>query len=150
MTVTGKGGERRGRAARAVAVGDARLCLFVCTLSFFLPLVVLPGGLRQGWGRGFSLDNLTLRNFRYVLFEQRPTRTAIVQHLPVRRRGLADRARCWRSPSPTSCSGGWCRWAACCRFLAMAPFVIPGIVLAIGFYAAYTRPPLVLYGTRGS
>jgi iron(III) transport system permease protein len=29
----------------------------------------------------------------------------------------------------------------------MAPFVIPGIVLAIGFYAAYTRPPLVLYGT---
>jgi iron(III) transport system permease protein len=32
-------------------------------------------------------------------------------------------------------------------FLTMAPFVIPGIVLAIGFYAAYTRPPLVLYGT---
>jgi iron(III) transport system permease protein len=32
-------------------------------------------------------------------------------------------------------------------FLAMAPFVIPGIVLAIGFYAAYTRPPLILYGT---
>jgi iron(III) transport system permease protein len=32
-------------------------------------------------------------------------------------------------------------------FLTMAPFVIPGIVLAIGFYAAYTRPPLLLYGT---
>jgi len=32
-------------------------------------------------------------------------------------------------------------------FLTMAPFVIPGIVLAIGFYAAYTQPPLVLYGT---
>ncbi len=29
----------------------------------------------------------------------------------------------------------------------MAPFVIPGIVLAIGFYAAYTSRPLVLYGT---
>ena len=29
----------------------------------------------------------------------------------------------------------------------MAPFVIPGIVLAIGFYAAYTTQPLVLYGT---
>jgi iron(III) transport system permease protein len=24
---------------------------------------------------------------------------------------------------------------------------VPGIVLAIGFFAAYTRPPLVLYGT---
>jgi iron(III) transport system permease protein len=29
----------------------------------------------------------------------------------------------------------------------MAPFVIPGIVLAIGFYAAYTSPPLALYGS---
>ena len=29
----------------------------------------------------------------------------------------------------------------------MAPFVIPGIVLAIGFYAAYAPPPLALYGT---
>ena len=29
----------------------------------------------------------------------------------------------------------------------MAPFVIPGIVLAIGFYAAYAPPPFALYGT---
>jgi iron(III) transport system permease protein len=29
----------------------------------------------------------------------------------------------------------------------MAPFVVPGIVLAIGFYSAYARPPLLLYGT---
>ena len=32
-------------------------------------------------------------------------------------------------------------------FLCMAPFVIPGIVMAIGFYAAYAGPPLTLYGT---
>ena len=32
-------------------------------------------------------------------------------------------------------------------FLCMAPFVIPGIVLAIGFYAAYAAPPLALGGT---
>jgi iron(III) transport system permease protein len=31
----------------------------------------------------------------------------------------------------------------------MAPFVLPGIVLAIGFFAAYTHPPLLLYGTAG-
>lgn len=29
----------------------------------------------------------------------------------------------------------------------MAPFVVPGIVLAIGLYAAYSRPPFLLYGT---
>jgi len=32
-------------------------------------------------------------------------------------------------------------------FVAMAPFVVPGIILAIGFYLAYARPPIVLYGT---
>ncbi|HEX4803968.1 MAG TPA: ABC transporter permease subunit, partial [Myxococcaceae bacterium] len=32
-------------------------------------------------------------------------------------------------------------------FVAMAPFVVPGIILAIGFFLAYARPPIVLYGT---
>ncbi len=32
-------------------------------------------------------------------------------------------------------------------FLAMAPFIVPGIVLAIGFYAAYAYPPIKLVGT---
>src|SRR5204862_5702596 len=38
-------------------------------------------------------------------------------------------------------------WSNVLAFLCMAPFVIPGIVLAIGFYAAYAPPPLALYGT---
>jgi len=29
----------------------------------------------------------------------------------------------------------------------MAPFVVPGIVLAVAFYAAYAPPPFSLYGT---
>ncbi|HEY3533913.1 MAG TPA: ABC transporter permease subunit, partial [Casimicrobiaceae bacterium] len=32
-------------------------------------------------------------------------------------------------------------------FLATAPVAIPGIVLAVGLFLAYTHPPLVLYGT---
>src|SRR5260370_22241484 len=32
-------------------------------------------------------------------------------------------------------------------FLANAPVAIPGIVLAVGLFLSYTRPPLVLYGT---
>ena len=31
--------------------------------------------------------------------------------------------------------------------LCMAPLVIPGIVLGIGFYAAFASPPVALYGT---
>ncbi|MEX2036582.1 MAG: iron ABC transporter permease [Xanthobacteraceae bacterium] len=32
-------------------------------------------------------------------------------------------------------------------FLATAPVAIPGIVLGVGLFLAYTRPPFVLYGT---
>lgn len=32
-------------------------------------------------------------------------------------------------------------------FLATAPAAIPGIVLGVGLFLSYTRPPLVLYGT---
>jgi iron(III) transport system permease protein len=32
-------------------------------------------------------------------------------------------------------------------FLATAPIAIPGIVLGVGLFLSYTRPPLMLYGT---
>lgn len=32
-------------------------------------------------------------------------------------------------------------------FMATAPVAIPGIVLGVGLFLAYTRPPLILYGT---
>src|SRR5207244_8002890 len=32
-------------------------------------------------------------------------------------------------------------------FLATAPVAIPGIVLGVGLFFTYTRPPFVLYGT---
>ena len=32
-------------------------------------------------------------------------------------------------------------------FLATAPIAIPGIVLGVGLFLAYTRGPIVLYGT---
>jgi len=32
-------------------------------------------------------------------------------------------------------------------FLATAPIAIPGIVLGVGLFFSYTRPPFVLYGT---
>ena len=32
-------------------------------------------------------------------------------------------------------------------FLALSPIVIPGVVLAVALFIAYTRPPFLLYGT---
>jgi iron(III) transport system permease protein len=39
------------------------------------------------------------------------------------------------------------RGSAYLGILATAPIAIPGIVLGVGLFLAYTRPPLVLYGT---
>ena len=77
MALTGKGGDRR-----PIRLGRWRwpllgYCLFVTSLSFFVPMiVVLQAAFAKAWGRGFSLDNLTLRNVRFVLFDQPATRTA--------------------------------------------------------------------------
>ena len=145
--LTGKGGERR-----LLRLGPWRwallgYCLLVTSLSFFLPLlVVIQAAFAKAWGRGFGLDNLTLRHVRFVLFDQPATRTATfntffyagaasvialilafaIAYIVARRLVPMGRAL---------------------TYVAMAPFVIPGIVLAIGFYAAYTTRPLVLYGT---
>ncbi len=38
-------------------------------------------------------------------------------------------------------------WHRVLGFLATAPAAVPGIVLGVGLFLAYTRPPFVLYGT---
>ncbi len=147
VALTGKGGERR-----LIRLGRWRWpllawCLFVTSLSFFMPmLVVLQAAFAKAWGRGFSLDNLTLRNLSFVLIDQRATQTAAwhtfvyggTAALIALVLALAIAYVAHRRLVPLS---------SVLTYVAMAPFVIPGIVLAIGFYAAYTRQPLVLYGT---
>lgn len=147
VALTGKGGERR-----LVKLGPWRwvvlgYCLFVTSLSFFVPMIViLQAAFAKAWGRGFSLDNLTLRNVRFVLFDQPATRTATwntfvyagAASLIALTLALAIAYIVHRRLVP---------FGHVLAQVAMAPFVIPGIVLAIGFYAAYTAKPLVLYGT---
>jgi iron(III) transport system permease protein len=147
VALTGKGGERRPVQLgiwRWVALG---YCLFVTSLSFFLPLlVVLQAAFAKAWGRGFALDNVTLQNVRFVLFDQPSTRRATLNtflyagaaSLIALALALAIAYIVARRLVPMG---------RVLTYVAMAPFVIPGIVLAIGFYAAYTTRPLVLYGT---
>jgi iron(III) transport system permease protein len=108
--------------------------------------VLLQAAFAKAWGRGFSLDNLTLDNIKWVLVDNRPTQQAIVNTFTYS-----------GSASAIAIVLALCiayivqrrllRYVNVLSFVAMAPFVIPGIVLAIGFYAAYTRPPLAIYGT---
>src|SRR5882757_131235 len=64
-SVTGKGGERRMIALGAWRWAMFGYALFVCALSVFLPMLVLTqAAFSKAWGRGFSLENLSLQNFR--------------------------------------------------------------------------------------
>jgi len=147
IALTGKGGERR-----MVRLGRWRwavlgYCLFVTALSFFLPmLVVLQAAFAKAWGRGFSLDNLTLHNVRFVVIDQPLTRAATL-HTFVYGGTAAVIALVLALAIAYIVRRRLVPYARVLSYVAMAPFVIPGIVLAIGFYASYTAPPLVLYGT---
>ena len=149
VALTGKGGERR-----PIPLGRWKwpllgYCLTVCTLSFFMPMVVISqAALAKAWGRGFRLDNLTLNNLYFTLFENNLTRNATLNTF------MYASAAALIAITLALCVAYIVNRQLVAKtvgnvlsFLTMAPFVIPGIVLAIGFYAAYTRPPLLLYGT---
>jgi len=149
VSLTGKGGERR-----PVALGRWRwpvlgYCLAVCTLSFFMPLVVIcQAALAKAWGRGFSFDNLTLDNLYFTMFENTLTRNATINTFVYAGTASAIAillALCIAYAVNRELVGR--RLGNTLSFLTMAPFVIPGIVLAIGFYAAYSSAPLLLAGT---
>ncbi len=147
VSQSGKGGERR-----EIKLGPWRWVMFawcagVGTLAVALPLLVLlQASFAKAWGRGLSWDNLTLRNYTFLLFEHEMAMTTIWNTL-------------WFSAVAATCAALIALLVAyvvnrklvpfgdVLGFLAMAPFVIPGIVMAIGFYAAYASPPLALYGT---
>lgn len=149
VSLTGKGGERR-----PVALGRWRwpvlgFCLAVCTLSFFMPLVVIcQAAFAKAWGRGFRLDNFTFDNLYFTIFENNLTRSATINTFMYAGAASAIAivlALCIAYAVNRELVGK--RLGGVLSFLTMAPFVIPGIVLAIGFYAAYSNPPLLLYGT---
>ena len=53
--------------------------VFVLSLSVLLPYIVLAqAALAKAWGRGFSLDNLTLHNFTYLLFEHETAGQSVI------------------------------------------------------------------------
>ena len=149
VSLTGKGGERRPIELGGWKWAMLGYCLAVCTLSFFMPMVVIcQAALAKAWGRGFSLDNLTLDNLYFTVFENNLTRNATLNTF------LYSGSAAVIAVTLALCVAYIVNRQLVNRhvgsvlsFLTMAPFVIPGIVLAIGFYAAYTQPPLVLYGS---
>ncbi len=145
--VGGKGGVRQ-----PVALGHWRwaalaYALGVITVAVVLPLLVLlQAAFAKAWGRGIGLNNFTFGNLTFLLTEHKSAPTAIVHSL-LYAAGAAALAATVALCAAYVVQRRLIPFARVLAFLCLAPFVIPGIVMAIGFFAAYTAPPFPLYGT---
>ena len=143
----GKGGARR-----LIRLGPWRYvmlgwCAGVGLIAVAMPmLVLLEASFARAWGRGLRLDNFTLANYRLLLFEQ-DTAIASIWHTLWYSAAAASAAVALALLVAYGAHRRLVPFAGVLGFLAMAPFVIPGIVMAIGFYAVFAAPPLSLYGT---
>jgi iron(III) transport system permease protein len=151
---------RRGYAMFGNKQGDPRLirlgkwkwpalglCLVMLLNPVFLPYAaLLNAAFSRVASQLVSFDNFTLHNIYFVFFELSATRLAfyntfvlgiaaatigtilalVIAYLTTRKAVSGHRVL---------------------GFLATAPVAIPGIVLGVGLFLSYTRPPFVLYGT---
>ena len=147
VTLGGKGGERR-----MVRLGAWRWALaaygwLLVALALALPCVVLAqAAFAKAWGRGWRLDNLTLDNFEYLIFRHPGARGSIINSFTYA--GAAATAALVLAVGVAYVTARkLLPLAPALGALCMTPFVIPGIVLAIAFYAAYAPAPFSLYGT---
>lgn len=147
VALTGKGGERR-----LIDLGRWRWLLLaysglVLTCSLVLPyLVLLQAAFAKAWAQGLSWNNLTLANFQFLLFQHSTAKGAILNTI-VYSSAAATLALGLAIAIAYIVSRRLVPFGNALSVLAFAPFVIPGMVLAIGFYAAYAPPPLALAGT---
>jgi iron(III) transport system permease protein len=145
--IGGKGGRRRTIPLgpwRWPAVGG---CLLVLGCAIFLPYGMLAkAAFSRAWAQPLTWSNFTLGNFSFTFFEYSATQGAVLNTLEL---GVMT----------ATIGAGLAALLAyvanrrlivghqVLAFLALAPVVIPGVVLAVGLFIAYTRPPFVLYGT---
>jgi iron(III) transport system permease protein len=144
--VGGKGGQRRiirlGR-WRAPALAG---CLAVLACAVFLPYgILLKTAFARAWAQPLTTANFTLENWSFT-FLHGATRSAIVNTLE-----LGVLTACVGAGLATLLAYVTNRKLVMGHqvlgFLAVSPVVIPGVVLAVALFVAYTRPPFLLYGT---
>jgi iron(III) transport system permease protein len=146
-TVGGKGGQKR---LIRLGWGRVPVLLFVfgiLSLSVFLPYwILLKAALSKAWALPLTWDNFTLQNFSFTFFQYGDTQRAIYNTFKL---GIltATLGTLLATLIAYVINRDLFRGARYLSFFALAPLVIPGIVLAVGLFIAYSRPPLVLYGT---
>ncbi|AFZ32820.1 binding-protein-dependent transport systems inner membrane component [Gloeocapsa sp. PCC 7428] len=146
-TLTGKAGRKRLINLGYWKWAFLAFCLLVATLSLFLPVyVLLRTALSKSWGRPLDASNLTLAWFEDVLFKQ-PFTSGAIQNTLIYAAGAATFAMLVGIVIAYIVNRKLVRFYRVLGFLPMLPLAIPGIVIAVGIFSAYSRPPLVLYGS---
>src|SRR5690242_19441462 len=146
-TVGGKGGQKR-----LLKLGYFRWPAFVLvaailSLSVFLPYgILLKAALSKAWAMPLTSENFTLANFSFTFFQYGDTQAAILNTFKL---GIvtATAGTLLATLLAYITNRQLLRGARYLSFFILAPLVIPGIVLAVGLFIAYSRPPLMLYGT---
>lgn len=123
------------------------VCFALLALPVFLPYgALLNAALSRVPSQPITFDTLTLRNFNFVFFELSATKLALKNTfaLAVLAASIGSSLALVIAYLNSRNSGPGYRILG---FLATAPIAIPGIVLGVGLFLSYTRPPFVLYGT---
>ncbi len=120
-------------------------CVLATTVA--LPyLALLRTALTRNMSEPLTWSSLTGHNFYFVLFEYSPTRLALGNTFLL---GFASATIgvVLALGAAYLVARGSARMRGPLSFLATAPLAIPGVVLGVGLFLSYSRPPLQLYGT---
>lgn len=145
-TIGGKGGQRRLQKLGAYRWLLCFFCAVPLTCSIVLPyFALIASSIMKRQGYGLSWSNLTLENYWFV-FNTHSVWPAIWNTLVLAAMSATVGTVLAAFIAYIS-QRRLVRGSQYLGFLATAPLAIPGIVLAVGLFAAYTNKPVVLYGT---
>jgi iron(III) transport system permease protein len=145
--VGGKSGAPRPVRLGALRWPALALCLGVLCLPVFLPYLALANAaFSRIPSQPLTLETFTLHNFNFVFFELSSTKLAL-QNTFVLGLMSATLGSLLALVIAYLTARAAVRGHRVLGFLATAPIAIPGIVLGVGLFLAYTRGPVVLYGT---
>jgi iron(III) transport system permease protein len=146
-TLTGKAGRKRLIDLKFWRWIGLAFCLLIAALSLVLPVyVLLRTALSKSWGRPLDGSNLTLKWFEDVLFKQ-PFTSIAIQNTLLYAAIAAICAMVLGIVMAYLVNRQVVKFHQFLGFISMVPLAIPGIVIAVGIFSAYSRPPLVLYGS---
>src|SRR5205807_928326 len=137
---------------RRVPLGKWKWAALAAVFVVLLNPVFLPYGalLNAAFSRVPSefvtFDNITLHNIEFVFFELSATGLAFKNTL-ILCTSAATIGTVMAVVIAYITSRKAISWHKALGFLATAPVAVPGIVLGVGLFLTYTRPPFVLYGT---